>query len=247
MDQSLASEYRKTIQSIMSRVVGDQSESVSIASGLVGNSVLNGGIVHVFGAGHSQFVAGDATFRAGGPAWANGILDPALSISRGVIAATKSEQIRELADAMFAQEEHDPRDATIVVCNSGITPVSVRWAQLCRDRGLKVISIVSKPSLDFFSPSADHSTANYSDVTIDNHCPVGDAGVKRTVNGQQLSVGSTSSIMNMFLIHWVFTGAQDVLSLAGKEVEAFRSGHLPDSQQFNSRLVQKYRGRIRVF
>jgi uncharacterized phosphosugar-binding protein len=247
MEQSLASEYRETIRSIMLRVLDDQSQQVGIASGLVGNSVLNGGIVHVFGAGHSQFVAGDSTFRAGGPAWANGILDPALSIFRGGIAATKSEQIRELADAIFAQEEPNPHDATIVVCNSGITPVSVRWAQLCRGLGLKVISIVSKPSLDFFSPSADHTIARYSDVIINNHCPVGDAGVKRTVNGQQISVGSTSSIMNILLIHWVFAGAQDVLSCAGKEVEAFRSGHMPDSQQFNSRLVQKYRGRIRVF
>lgn len=247
MKYSLSFEYCKVIQSILSSVSSDQLASVNEASILIGDCVVNGGIVHVFGAGHSQLVAGDTVFRAGGPAWVNGILDPALSISRGVTAATKSERISDLADAIFSQEDPSPHDATIVVCNSGVTPVSVRWAELCHDRGLKVISIVSKRSLAFFSPVVDHTIEASSDVTIDNHCPVGDAGVRQIANNQEISVGPTSSIVNMFLIHWVLAGAQDILLLAGKEVEAFRSGHMPDAQQFNDRLIRKYRSRIRIF
>ncbi len=247
MSENLADTYQRILQDILASVVHDEKPSIDQAASLITKALLAGGITHIFGAGHSQLVAGDTTFRAGGPAWANAIFDPVLSITRGAFATTKSERVAANADAIFGQERLQPTDATVVVCNSGTTQVSVRWAQLCKERGLAVISIVSQESMKFLNRGTLTSISEYSDIIIDNHCPIGDAAITQSEGSRQVSVGPTSSIINMFLVHWIFIATHDQLLQQGREVEAFQSGHLPGAWQFNERLLSKYRERVRVF
>ena len=252
MTNSPSEQYVATVQDVLSEVVEQESDAITAGARLLADAVDGGGVVHVFGAGHSQLVAADATFRAGGPAWANGILDTALFIGRGAIAATATERIPEMADAIFDQVQPRPTDATVVVTNSGITPISVRWAELARERGLPVIGISSRHSLEYFGPEARQHIGALADVLLDNHCPLGDAattfggtaGKGPTSSG---GAGPTSTIVNSFLFHWLAVSTHELLQQRGREVDAFRSGHMPDSHDFNARLMAKYSDRVDAF
>ena len=245
----LSASYRSVIDDTFSHVVRDEAEAVQHAAQVLSRAVGAGGVVHVFGAGHSQLVAADATYRAGGPAWTNGILDPALSIMRGALASTLTEKIAANADAIFRQVSPQPQDACVAVCNSGTTPISVRWAELCQQGDVPVVTIVSRSSLNFFKQQEDpRPTIDvFSDLLIDNHCPVGDAAVASERDGQVVSVGPSSTIINLFIAHWLFMNVHDELMKLGKEVEAFRSGHMEGANEFNTRLMVSYKNRISIF
>jgi uncharacterized phosphosugar-binding protein len=241
---SLAGQYAIAVKNLLDVVQRHEVDRVIEGGRMIADAVAVGGVLHIFGAGHSQLVAADGTFRAGGAAWVNGILDPALSIGRGAQAATATERIAEMADGIFRQVDPRECDVTVVVTNSGVTPISVRWAELSRSRGLRVISLTSFASMAFFRELGQPDLASWSDLLIDNHTPVGDAALPGPETG--LSVGPLSTIVNSFLSHWLAVAAHDVLHARGREVEAFRSGHLPDASKHNEALMARYRARIDI-
>jgi len=242
--ESMAEQYAIAVKDLLDVVQRHEAARVIEGGRMIADAVAAGGVVHIFGAGHSQLVAADGTFRAGGAAWVNGILDPALSIGRGVQAATATERIADMADGIFRQVYPLECDVTVVVTNSGVTPISVRWAELAQSRGLRVIALTSFASMTYFRELGQPDLTNWSDLLIDNHTPVGDAALPGPEPG--LRVGPLSTIANSFLSHWLAVVAHDVLHDRGRGVEAFRSGHLPDASKHNEALMGRYRARIDV-
>lgn len=242
--------YTSRMKGILDDITRLESQRVLRAAHLLADAVASAGVVHIFGAGHSQLVAADATFRAGGPAWANGVLDPGLSIGRGAIASTLTERIPEMADAIFAQVRPKGEDATIVITNSGMTPITLRWARLCREHSLPVIGITSCASHGHLSPSDEPAGISaVADVVIDNHCPVGDAAIGHgpgTPEGSALGIGSTSTIASTFVVHWLAVETHAILLERGEEVLAFRSSHMHDSVAHNQALIDRFRQRVNV-
>ena len=249
MLEPIADRYSAAIMRILKDVIHNEVASIHGAGKVIANSIAEHGILHAFGAGHSQLLAGDITYRAGGLPWVNGVLDPALSIQRGAKASSLAEKIPELADSIFAQITPDATDVTVIICNSGVTPVSVRWAKLCKEHGLKVISIASSESMEYFGKDRSETLEGHSDLLIDNHCPLGDAGVvmqnKRKDVGRQF--GPTSSAIGSFIAHWLMMSTVDELIKQEKEVSAFRSGHIQGAAHHNRKLAEPYKNRVAVY
>ncbi len=249
MGLALADLYTTRITETIQTVIDNEAEQIARAAQLIVQRRARDGVIHVFGSGHSQSVAVDATYRAAGPVWVNGVLDPSLSVMRGARASSAAEGIAENAMPVFLQERPAARDLTIVICNSGTTPVSVAWAKACAEHGIPVVSIVSKKSLDYFHGLDRPSIDVLSDVLIDNHCPVGDAIIQEEGGGasEGLYVGPSSTIVNIFILHWVLVKALEGLSESGEEVQTFRSGHLEGAAAQNAELMEAFRGRVRVY
>jgi uncharacterized phosphosugar-binding protein len=241
---SPATGYGETIQTILRDIREQEADHVRAAATALADRIARGGVVHVFGAGHSQLVAADTTFRAGGAAWMNGILDPALSIARGALASTATERIEPMADGIFDQVVPQPHDATIAVTNSGVTPITRRWAERARDAGLLVIGIASKASTEHFAKAGHATLDEVSHHTLNNHVPVGDVAVG--LNGDAPSFGPVSTIVTCFLAQWLIVHTHEVLHERGEEVHAFKSGHMSDSRDHNAALIARYGPRIDV-
>ena len=79
--------YAEAARQALGQVAATQNEALEDAARLVADSVAAGGVLHLFGAGHSQLLALDAYARAGGLACVNPILDPALSPATGLEGA----------------------------------------------------------------------------------------------------------------------------------------------------------------
>src|SRR5919108_343270 len=76
--------YFQCAAATLAEVAATQAEALEAAARLVADSVAAGGVLHLFGAGHSQLVALDAFARAGGLACVNPIVDPALGPAAGL-------------------------------------------------------------------------------------------------------------------------------------------------------------------
>src|SRR5215212_6772937 len=112
---------------MLDRYVDAASHALGEAAAMVAASVAAGGVLHLFGAGHSQLLVLDAFTRAGGLACVNPILDPALSPATGLELA-RVERTSGRAAAVLEGEDLRPGEVVLVVSNSGVNAVPVEIA-----------------------------------------------------------------------------------------------------------------------
>src|SRR5512133_3006475 len=170
--------YAAAAGAALAEVAATQGPALEEAAGLVAASVATGGVLHLFGAGHSQLLALDAYARAGGLACVNPILDPALSPARGLELAGV-ERTSGRAAAVLEGEDLRPGEVVLVASNSGVNAVPVEVAVGCRERGLRVVALTNLEQAKRTAPRHPSGARLHelADVVIDNRCPVGDAAV----------------------------------------------------------------------
>jgi uncharacterized phosphosugar-binding protein len=162
----------------LGEVAATQGDALEEAAGLVAASVAAGGVLHLFGAGHSQLLALDAYARAGGLACVHPILDSALSPATGLELA-QVERTEGRAAAILAGEDLRPGEVVVVISNSGVNAVPVEVAFGCRERGLRVVALTNLEQARATAPRHPSGARLHelADVVIDNRCPPGDAAV----------------------------------------------------------------------
>jgi uncharacterized phosphosugar-binding protein len=143
--------YTEAARQALGQVAATQNEALEEAARLVADSVAAGGILHLFGAGHSQLLALDAYARAGGLACVNPILDPALSPATGLELA-RVERTEGRAAEILAGEDLRPGEVVLIASNSGVNAVPVEVAIGCRERGLRVVALTNLASGDRVGP-----------------------------------------------------------------------------------------------
>jgi uncharacterized phosphosugar-binding protein len=238
--------YFASATATLAEVAATQGEALEAAARLAADSVAGGGVLHLFGAGHSQLVVLDAFLRAGGLACVNPIVDPALAPAAGP-DVSKVERTPGHAAAVLEREDLRPGEVVVVVSNSGVNQVPVEIALGCRDRGLRVVALTNVEQAK--TTAARHASGaklhELADVVVDNRCPVGDAAV--TLAGGD-RVGPMTTVI----------GAAAVAALAGRVAELLRErGATPpvvvsqnldgrDATGRNQRLLRAYRGRTRL-
>ena len=82
-------EFFQVGRELLDKVEQTQAESIRKAAGMVAESLMNGGVWHVFGTGHSHFLGEEVYYRAGGLAPVNAILFPALMQHEGPATSTR--------------------------------------------------------------------------------------------------------------------------------------------------------------
>ena len=63
---SLGTRYFEHIERLLQTLQRTQRENISAAADIVADALIQGGVFHIFGTGHSQITAEKAFFRAGG-------------------------------------------------------------------------------------------------------------------------------------------------------------------------------------
>lgn len=218
------------------------------AAALVANSLRSGGLIHMFGAGHSLLLAIEVFFRAGGLVAVNPILDRRLQFDGGVIESTEFERTFGSAREIARDAGFRGGDVGVVASNSGrnVLPIEIAFQML--SAGMKVIALTnltqSKGGKSFHA--SGKMLYEVADAVLDNHCPVGDAAVQ--IPGISTRMGSVSTIAGSALLHAVFIEAAAQLAGEGNAPDVFQSvnvgaGTLDDLRA----LVARYGGRIKFY
>ncbi|MTI94670.1 MAG: SIS domain-containing protein [Firmicutes bacterium] len=240
----LYKEYFTKIKDILAEVEATQGENIDKAAELVADAIGNGGVLHVFGCGHSQMYPMEVFYRAGGLVPVNAILTPALALEPKAPLSTHAERQEGLAKAILDNEEVGENDVMFIASTSARNAVPIEMAMEAKARGIKVITLLS---YDFArSVTSRHSsgkkTYDFADVVLDNCGVAGDAVM--SVEGLEPKFGPSSSIIGFAILQAVVVETVNKLVSQGVTPPIWVSSNLDKGDDINKKYIQEYRERI---
>src|SRR5260221_13406238 len=141
------------LQEAMSRLPGllaGQRPALDRAAALCTDAIAADGLVHLFGCGHSRMLCEEMTPRQGCFVGWHTIVELALSFHNLIVGPNGLRQSLHLektpgyAEQILRNFAFGAKDVLIVISTSGIREVIVAIAEGARQRGLKVVGVVSK-------------------------------------------------------------------------------------------------------
>ena len=126
-----------------------QTGSIERASRICADAIGAGGLVHLFGTGHSRIPVEEMFPRYGSFPGFHPIVELSMTFHTQVVGANGQrqamfiERVEGLAEAVLANFELRPPDAMMVFSASGLTAVPIEIAMGARSRGLPVIAVTS--------------------------------------------------------------------------------------------------------
>jgi uncharacterized phosphosugar-binding protein len=184
---------------IIGRIEETQGEAMATASRQCADTIGAGGLVHVFGTGHSRIPVEEMFPRYGSYPGFNPIVELSMTFHTQVVGANGQrqamfiERVEGLAEQILANFELEPPDAMIVFSVGGLSAVPIEMARGARGRGLPVIAVTSVA--ESLAGAATHSSGtrllDNADIVVDLCTPVGDAMVEIEGLPTPVSPGST--------------------------------------------------------
>jgi uncharacterized phosphosugar-binding protein len=253
--------YYNAVTGMLAEVIETQAGAIAEAGRLGAEAILNGGLIHALGTGHSHMIAEEMFDRAGGLVLANAILEPSLMLHEGVQRSSTLERLPGYAERLLQTEPLSPGDLLIVISNSGRNAVPVEAALIARERGLKVAAITSVAHSESQPPN--HASGKrlfeVADVVIDNCGVPGDAvlplaagagagaGAQTTKDGAGpvVMACATSTVVGAFIMQALMSAVVERLAAAGMDpLPVLRSGNIEGASEHNRRVREAYMDRI---
>ena len=243
---SAAANYFDIAMEHLQRFHATQTSNVDAAAEICADSIANGGLVFVFGSGHSRFMCDEMTPRQGGLIGFFALVELALSNhtaivgSNGLRVPLSLEKYQGLAEEILKSFKFGPNDSFILVSTSGIRPLIVEMAMGARARGLKVIALVSRQHSE--QAPANHPSGkkliDLANVAIDNQCPPGDCAQK--IEGLDWPTGPVSTLTGAMAINMVRSATAEKLIARGVKPIVLPSHHFPNLQKPEDALEDFY-------
>lgn len=233
--------YWKEINILLEQVSEQENEKIEYASKLIADRIKKGGIVQLFGCGHSHLLAQEAYYRAGGLVPVNPIMLEPLMLHKGALTSSQNEKDSTFIEQNKDQISFEPNDILIVISTSGRNPAPIDMAFLGKEAGVLVISL---QSLLYRDQDGRHASGKrleeVVDIVLDTHVPVGDGLLSR--NG--LQYGPASTVVGASLLNALICQVFERISTEAEDLPVFKSANLSDSHFHNEAMMEKYKNRI---
>ena len=195
-----AERYLEASEQILRAIRTTQLPAIREAAQLCAQAIAAGGLVHLFGTGHSRIPVEEIFPRHGSFPGFHPIIELSLTNHTQVVGnngqrqAMYLEKLEGFGEVILRNFTFGAHDCMMVFSNSGVNGVVIDVALGAKARGMPVIAVVSLAH--WLGSPVKHSSGkrlpDIADVTIDNCSPLGDAMV--TVDGLAYPVGPGSSI-----------------------------------------------------
>jgi uncharacterized phosphosugar-binding protein len=198
--------YVAAARALLDRIEA-QAEALEAAARICADSIAAGGLVHLFGTGHSRIPVEETFPRYGSYPGFHPMVELSMTFHTEVVGSNGQrqamfiERVEGLAEAILANFELRPEDAMIVFSASGTSAVPIEMARGARARGLPVIAVTAvEQSL---AAPASHSSGtrllDHADLVLDLCTPTGDAMI--AVDGLDTPVAPGSTIAAVALVN----------------------------------------------
>lgn len=249
-----AIDYFERVAELLREIREHELPAIDRAAEICADSIARGGLVFLFGNGHSRMLCEEMTPRQGCFPGFVAMVELSLSNHANIIgtnglrAPLYLEKYEGYAEEILRGFHFGPHDALIVISTSGIRPVIVEMAMGGQRRGLPVIGIVSRRHCE--QSTAAHSSGkklvDAADVIIDNHCPPGDCLVE--IEGLEWRTGPSSTVTGAAIINMLRCEVAQRLVARGHKPELLPShqfvGNTSAAQQLE-RFYEAYRTSLR--
>lgn len=235
--------YMRDLAALLDTVTTSQGETIETASGWMADSIAEGGVVHLFGSGHSHMIAEEVFHRAGSLMPLNPMLDVNLTFL-GSVNATALERTSGYGKVVVTSHDIRPGEVVFVISNSGVNPVPIEVALEAKARGARTVSITSDQHYQN-APSRHASgkrLADVTDLTIDTCIAAGDALVE--IPGTAYRSGGASSAVGIAIINAVVAETAARLVERGIDPPVIPTMNLPGGDEAMETLVERYGARL---
>ena len=236
--------YLSRLTEMLEAIEQNEIENIRQAAQAIYESVKKGGVLHVFATGHSHMIADELFYRSGGLAPVNPLLVNEMMVYEGALQSTLFERQIGKANALLDQFDVQKGDCLLLSSNSGINIVSIEAAMYAKSLGLTVICVTSKNASRQLESRHPNGKKLYEvcDIVIDNHAPAGDGLLNIPSNGQP--TGSASSFSALFIAQRIVLCVENLYLQDGETPPVFQSANTPGGDEFNLKIIEKYKGRI---
>ncbi|MET7681488.1 SIS domain-containing protein [Streptomyces sp. NPDC005423] len=245
-DRTPAGQFFDAAITLLQRVRDEEAEPVRAAGALLADTVVAGGRLFAFGAGHSSLAAQDLVYRAGGLALMNLLTVPGV-VGVDVRPATLGsalERVDGLASAVLDTSPLRSGDALVIVSLSGRNALPVEMAMNARALGIRVIGVTSVAYAS--ETTSRHVSGTYlkdhCDIVLDSKIAIGDAEL--TLDTIPAPFAPASTVVTTALLQAVMATAAATLADRGVEPPLLRSGNVDGGHEWNGRVMTEYGDRI---
>jgi uncharacterized phosphosugar-binding protein len=184
----------------------EQGPAIDEASRLCAGAIGGGGLVHLFGTGHSRIPVEEMFPRYGSYPGFNPIVELSMTFHTQVVGSNGQrqamfiERMPGLAETILSNFEFLPTDVMIVFSASGLSAVPIEMALGARTRGLKVVAVTSVAQSMADEPRHEAGRLlDNADIVLDLGTPAGDALV--TIDDLATPVGPGSTVAAVALVN----------------------------------------------
>jgi uncharacterized phosphosugar-binding protein len=229
---------------LLDRLASTQADAIEQASQWCAEAIGAGGLVHLFGTGHSRIPVEEMFPRYGSYPGFHPLVELSMTFHTQVVGANGQrqamfiERVPGLAEVILSNFTFGPSDVMMVFSASGLTAVPVEMARGARRRGLRVIAVTSVAQSMSAEPGPEVGSRllDEADLVIDLCTPPGDAMVR--IEGLDTPVGPGSTVTNVAIVNSIKVRTAQLLTERGamppvitraSEVGAERSRELFDA------------------
>jgi uncharacterized phosphosugar-binding protein len=185
---------------VLQRIADTQAEPIEQASAWCADAIAAGGLVHLFGTGHSRIPVEEMFPRYGSYPGFNPLVELSMTFHTQVVGANGQRQAMfiertpGLAEVILSNFTFGPKDVLMVFSAGGLSAVPIEMARGGRARGLRVIAVTSVAGSMSGEPDAilGSRLLDEADLVIDLSTPHADA--LTAIDGLETPVGPGSTI-----------------------------------------------------
>ena len=219
--------YTDRVIELLEQLVTTQDKVLDEVARRCGETLSSGGLVHLFGSGHSVIPVLDTFPRYGSFVGFHPLTDPNLMWHNvlgpgGVRELQWLERVEHYIPKFLDHEPMNAGDVLIVYSHGGRNSAGIEAALYAHERGIFTVAVTSLANREL---PREHSSGKHlsevCDLSIDTGVPVEDAVV--TVTGWDRPVGGSSTVVVCVVSHEIVTRTARVLAGRGETLPTFVS------------------------
>lgn len=236
--------YFNKITDLLAIVEKEEDDVMNQAGKKVTEALQNGGVIHLFGCGHSHILTEEVYYRAGGLVPIHPIFHEPLMLHEGAVRSSSLERKNDYAKIFMEEQDIRKGDVIFVISTSGRNPVPVDVAHIAKRKGAFVIGITS---IEYSSSQPSRHTSGEHlydavDLVINNHAPVGDALLSH--DKVDVNFSPSSTVIGSTILNAIFAESIKQMAENGFAPPVFLSGNIEGSDDHNQKLIDTYKDRI---
>jgi uncharacterized phosphosugar-binding protein len=214
-----------------------QGAALDDAAAICARAIGDGGLVHLFGTGHSRMSVEEMFPRYGSYPGFHPMVELSTTFHTQVVGTNGQrqamfiERTEGLAEVILRNFHLQAPDAMVVFSARGVTANPIEMAMGARRRGLPVVAVTSVA--ESRAASAGHSSGtrllDHADVVIDLGTPIGDALV--SIDGLATPVGPGSSVAGVAVVNEIKVRTARLLVARGGMPPVLTSGSVVGNEE----------------
>ncbi|MBR7098297.1 MAG: SIS domain-containing protein [Clostridia bacterium] len=230
------SEYLTKIIENLKRIESEEGEKLQRVAEMVADTIVNDGLIFVFGCGHSHLPGLDTFYRAGGLANVSAMLDTDLMLHNGAAKSSRMEKMSGIAPEVFRRYVPTEKDMIFIFSASGKNQVPVEMGDAAKAAGVRSVGVSSSAYFDRGGRLHEHV-----DVALDCKVPYGDA----CIDVGDAKMGGLSTSAACFILNTCLINGAKLALERGVKPPIYLSGNVDGGREHNVVLENLFLGRVK--